>query len=283
MALDDICDWFATTPNLPSFVRKYIDRAFLQSAGAWINVRDRLERHYVMTPLGYACMQNNPSIAELLCDIGRGGDINEPDTRYGDTPLHHVCREGAMEACEWLISKGANVTVTNSIEATPLIAACMHGHKDVGALVLAASMPPPRLYIPFFVAFRCFNRNKATAVCTWLIQIGAVDHTWNMREILTCFNPQSRELQDRKAVLLSWARTSLQDAAAFRLARRGLSVVPESVHGTIASFIGEDVENSDSLEHIRAFLQVILQTFKVTGAKARQNHRTHKNMFTDIK
>ena len=280
MALDDICDWFATTSKLPSFVRKYIDRAFLQSAGAWINVRDRLERHYVMTPLGYACMQNNPSIADLLCDIGRGDDINEPDTRYGDTPLHHVCRQGALEACEWLISKGANVTATNSSEATPLITACINGHKDVGALVLAASMPLPRLYLPFYAAFRCFNRNKAIAVCTWLIQIGAVDHTWNMREISTCFYPQSRELpqelQDRKAVLLSWARTSLQDAAAFRLARRGLFVVPESVHGTIASFIGEDVENSASLGHIRAFLQVILKTFKFTGAKARTER---KNMF----
>ena len=259
--IDVLCDWFASKSNGSTLHR--IDRAFLQS-DAWINHRDRAcpALHYVMTPLGFACMKNNPSIAQLLCDIGRADDVDKPDTIYGDTPLYHACRTGALAACEWLISKGVSVTVQNHHylrKCTPLTSACFNGHKDVGELLLSESMhAPPRLFPLFCHAFRCRHRDRAIATCTWLIRKGAVTHACSASETLTffTFEPRSRELQDRTADLLIWAKTSLRDAAAFRMARLGLSVVPECLHRTIAAYVLED-ENSTALEHIGAFVHFI--------------------------
>ena len=262
--IETILEWFLSSKSKlkeTTSIRNQINRTFLLS-GTFFKYQC-LYTHEVRTvsAMGYACMRNNPDIAELLCDIGRRNDVDKPDTRDGNTPLHHTSRVGALAGCRWLISKGVNLNIENNYKSTPLMESCWLGHTGIAELIIAASTQAPRLYIPFCRAFQSIHhKSNPIATCTWLIRKGAIDHSLNTSQILYIFPPSKNQLpvfNYRKSKLLSWARLCLRDALAFRLAQKGMSFVPESLISIIASYIGKDVIDSTSLRNIRVFVQVI--------------------------
>ena len=61
-------------------------------------------------------------------------------------------------------------------------------------------------------------------------------------------------LQGRKIDLLVWVNTTLSDAAALKLARRGMPFLPDCLHCIIAAYVTED---STSLQRIGEFNKIM--------------------------
>jgi uncharacterized protein len=69
--------------------------------------------------------------------LANGADINAKDRKGGGTALHYAVGNGHKDAVELLLSKKAEVNVTDDTGATPLSWAAGAGHKDMAKLLLA--------------------------------------------------------------------------------------------------------------------------------------------------
>lgn len=74
------------------------------------------------------------SVAEMETLLAAGADLNSPG-EHGYTPLHNAVEQGAKEAVEWLIAKGANRFAINDwgMSASDLAAAL--GESVIAALL----------------------------------------------------------------------------------------------------------------------------------------------------
>tara|TARA_B100001059_G_scaffold229690_1_gene262650 strand:+ start:866 stop:1372 length:507 start_codon:yes stop_codon:yes gene_type:complete len=136
-----------------------------------------------------------------------------------------------------------------------------YGHKDVCEMLWGLGfVRAPQPFGLFLHAFQYGEgkyrypdrpgRDEITmAMCRWLIRKGClVDHMWTASET-SKFQSMMRvdHLQGRKIDLLVWVNTTLSDAAAVKLARRGMPFLPECLHCIIAAYVAED---STSLQRI---------------------------------
>ena len=96
-----------------------------------------------------ACFNRPLTGIEGLCKASDRGDMEsvkriiseDPklvhgEDRNGDTPLLHAVVSGQMEVLQYLISKGAKVTVKTKAELTPLHLASQKGHRDIAELLI---------------------------------------------------------------------------------------------------------------------------------------------------
>ena len=108
-------------------------------AGADVNGLDTSEK--VAGPngrraLNYAALRNDTAMITALLDAG--AMINLAN-RSGFTPLHHAAEAGSEEAAALLIAKGANLTLRNLHNQTPMETA-MASHHPAVAEVLRGAM-----------------------------------------------------------------------------------------------------------------------------------------------
>lgn len=73
--------------------------------------------------------------------IKNGGDVNEKESNYGNTPLHEAVQSGEeslgdIDTVKLLIAKGANVNAVNNFGITPLHWAADHGNKVIAELLI---------------------------------------------------------------------------------------------------------------------------------------------------
>lgn len=73
--------------------------------------------------------------------LGKGADINAPDSS-NNTPLHLAVRGGHEEVVEYLISKEADLTITNSLGRNPLTVALREHKNDKIVLALIEAGAP---------------------------------------------------------------------------------------------------------------------------------------------
>jgi len=66
-----------------------------------------------------------------------GAEINLPN-RSGFTPLHHAGEAGSKEAAALLIAKGADLTLRNARNQTPIETALAFRHPEVAKVIRQA-------------------------------------------------------------------------------------------------------------------------------------------------
>jgi ankyrin repeat protein len=112
-------------------------------AGADVNgldTRENVAGPNGRRPLNYAALRYDTAIITALLDAG--AMINLAN-RSGFTPLHHEAEAGSEEAAALLIAKGANVTLRNLHNQTPMETATASHHPAV-AEVLRQTMKTPK-------------------------------------------------------------------------------------------------------------------------------------------
>jgi len=115
-------------------------QAYLSQPGIDINERGI---HNSTTLLDIAAEQNNVPVLKYLLD--HGADIEAtPDVgqlRHGTTALYHAAGFGAVDAAEFLLSKGAKVDAhvdeNGTHSGTPLIAAAQGGYPKMVELLIS--------------------------------------------------------------------------------------------------------------------------------------------------
>lgn len=88
------------------------------------------------TPLHYASSKGHLEVCELLMEAGsRANGIDA----FGETPLHRAAATGRLNVIKLLLEsqRGLHIDVKNKEGATPLLLACIGGHKGA-ALYLAS-------------------------------------------------------------------------------------------------------------------------------------------------
>lgn len=99
---------YACSKNHLKIVELLIDN------GAQLNVRDK----YGHTPLHRAASLGHEKIVHLLlCQPTINIDVQDNE---GNTPLHLACEDGSNSVAISLVKKGANLTIQNQQEKTPL-------------------------------------------------------------------------------------------------------------------------------------------------------------------
>ncbi len=92
--------------------------------GANVN---RISHHY--TPLNWAAMKNKLDLVKAL--VQAGAEINACDEYMKNTPLHFSAFWGNVEMAQYLMEKGADITLENSDELTPYDLAWQFEHMDM--------------------------------------------------------------------------------------------------------------------------------------------------------
>ena len=86
-------------------------------------------------PLGVAAFENRPNIVQLLLE--NGANVNGKD-RHNNSALHKAAESNNGEIATILLSKGAEVNLTNGVtKETPLFKAATMGHKEVAQILIA--------------------------------------------------------------------------------------------------------------------------------------------------
>ena len=75
------------------------------------------------SPSRYSCFQGTSANTPLHVNI-----VN----KTGYTPLHKAAQTGSLELVSLFVKKGADVTVCNHKDITPLHIACYFAHEEVG-------------------------------------------------------------------------------------------------------------------------------------------------------
>ena len=86
------------------------------------------------TPLLAASKRRHYDIVRLLLD--HDALVHVHDGAEGDTPLHHVARNGDLEVARTLLERNAEVNSRNDHRSTPLLLASEFGDRDVVQLLL---------------------------------------------------------------------------------------------------------------------------------------------------
>ena len=81
---------------------------------------------YGYNPLLAACLYNQSDIAEFL--IKKGANVNVKNTMNNTTPLINISGENNINLIQLLISRGANVNATSRDGTNPLLAACIQNN-----------------------------------------------------------------------------------------------------------------------------------------------------------
>ncbi|XP_076254734.1 ankyrin repeat domain-containing protein 16-like isoform X2 [Rhynchophorus ferrugineus] len=125
------------------------------------------------TPLMLACTKIKSDINYKIVVklVEKGAHINAQN-KDGWTCAHILAREGCIEIYDHLISNGLNVNIKTKNGRTALHIACLHGHKDLIAILLK--------YIDINTTDNCGNTplheailGKNIEIATMLIQNGA--------------------------------------------------------------------------------------------------------------
>jgi len=87
---------------------------------------------YNMTLLHWAAFQGAEQAVECL--IGRGADVNAEDDG-GGTALHHAVSVGRKDIAEILVAHGADIQARDENGKTPLKRAMDYGNQDVADLL----------------------------------------------------------------------------------------------------------------------------------------------------
>ena len=90
--------------------------------GGYMNGPD----NYGYNPLLAACLYNQTDIAEFL--IKKGANVNVKNTMNNTTPLINISGENNINLIQLLISRGANVNATSRDGTNPLLAACIQNN-----------------------------------------------------------------------------------------------------------------------------------------------------------
>ncbi len=97
-------------------------------------------------PLMMAAQKRKPGIVQLLID--HGAYVNAQD-RWGDTPLHWACRYARHKNARVLAEHGADLTLKNTIDCTPLDLALNSTDSNEEILALFQELAP-ELYFSTF-------------------------------------------------------------------------------------------------------------------------------------
>ena len=92
-------------------------------------------------------------VLEYLLDLGEV-DVNQVDTRYGETALTAAAQSGHSALCSLLHARGARLDVGNMIDSLPLLMATANGHWQVG-LTLPLRYSSTDLFICAAVLDKC--------------------------------------------------------------------------------------------------------------------------------
>lgn len=99
--------------------------------GADVNARMTFQRMSV--PLHKAVLYRHFDVACLLIDQGADLDVVTDDTN--ETPLHYAAKNGDYKMVEFLISRGANSTITDNSGKTARDVALACSHTRVAELL----------------------------------------------------------------------------------------------------------------------------------------------------
>lgn len=95
--------------------------------------------------LHLAAADGHRDVCALLLALGMDVDLPLPGYRNA-TPLQEAAGHGHLDTCRWLLEHGAAVDGLPDNILSPLASACIDGHQDVVALLLARGANPNRLH-----------------------------------------------------------------------------------------------------------------------------------------
>jgi ankyrin repeat protein len=90
--------------------------AFLLEKGAQASTRDDNN----VTPLMWACIKGHLGVVRILVHHTKGKGLDATDNEYGWTALHGAAFWGRQEVVRFLLSSGADPTITDNNGRTPL-------------------------------------------------------------------------------------------------------------------------------------------------------------------
>lgn len=104
-------------------------------ANADVNARDEEQN----TPLHKATTSNHSCAVTMLCNHGKGIDLNAQNN-LGETPLYLAAKHDSIDCAKALITHKANLDLATKTGYTPLHIAVMHNnYRSVKALVRAGA------------------------------------------------------------------------------------------------------------------------------------------------
>jgi ankyrin repeat protein len=87
------------------------------------------------TPFTEASSEGHVGVARMLLEHMGVEDVDNPDN-HGQTALHHAAGYGHEDMVVFLLSKGADATITSDEGVTPLMEASVEGHVGAARLLL---------------------------------------------------------------------------------------------------------------------------------------------------
>lgn len=105
--------------NLGSFLSLDSTQIIQHGTDKYYEIIDKEELN---KKLGKAILKNNLNLVIKLLE--RGADPNA-EYRFGERPLHYACTHGCYKIVEFLLSKEADLKVTDDKGRTPLHNACL--------------------------------------------------------------------------------------------------------------------------------------------------------------
>jgi ankyrin repeat protein len=127
---------FKNTPLIIATRLCNIDIArVLIKRGADVNLEGS---QFIGTPLLEASGTTNspPCLPMLKLLLDNDADVNKKSGGYDASPLNQAAHSGSLEACEYLIEKGADIHSKSRNGATPLHSACVSGHPNICKLLI---------------------------------------------------------------------------------------------------------------------------------------------------
>ena len=121
---------------------------WLISKGADINAKYQIDRSLLMLAIEW----NSSKMFDILIEAGANVNLG---SIYGDRPLH-AASVGKIEMFKTLISKGADISVSDNAYMTPLHIAAMNGSLEIADILITknadVNAPGPMLQTPLHCA-----------------------------------------------------------------------------------------------------------------------------------
>lgn len=106
-------------------------RSILENDASQVNEPESV---FGQTPMHVAASNGNVDMMELLAV--NGADVNVVDGFNEDTPLHYAAGQDNAEAIAFLLDKEAEINAANKSGQTALDIATLAGNKDIATLLL---------------------------------------------------------------------------------------------------------------------------------------------------